>query len=592
MTPRHLSIGSICGAFGVVSIGMTLVLMTTGCDQAPSPPATGGESEDLGSPTDAEPASSTNATSSDSIRLRDSSRAAGLANVRTTSGRDPSTQIVEVKGGGLGLIDFDQDGDLDLIVPNGATLESPEAGPGARLLRNLSEQGRLAFEDATEGSGLEGHRAWSFGVAVGDVNADGRDDLLIGTLGVDRLWLNQGGGRFTDATAAWGLDDDDGWTTSLGLGDLDGDGDLDLVAVGYLEFDPADPLPTSNFRGIEVLSGPRGIPARGDRWYENLGDRFERREMNAAPRFGLNLAILDFDGDGRQDVLVGNDSQGNQLHRNLGDWKFEEIGVRSGAATNQEGEAQATMGMAIGDVDGNGTPDVFSTNFSSDTNTLHANLDGFFDDRTRRLGLAEGSRQQLGWATEFADLDHDGDEDVLVFNGHVYPQATIERMDSPYAQPPGVWRRDANRFVFVDPTKEDFAEFVAENPWLLEAHRDRAAVFTDFDLDGDVDIAVVELNGPLRLLENLHNQNDDWVVIQPVPALGAEVRLRAGESTQFRWIRGGGPFQSTASPEAHFGLSEKDQSRPLVAEVRWPDGVSQTVAVEPGTRTRIIRSEP
>jgi hypothetical protein len=314
--------------------------------------------------------------------------------------------------------------------------------------------------------------------------------------------------------------------------------------------------------------------------------------MNAAPRFGLNLAILDFDGDGRQDVLVGNDSQGNQLHRNLGDWKFEEIGVRSGAATNQEGEAQATMGMAIGDVDGNGTPDVFSTNFSSDTNTLHANLDGFFDDRTRRLGLAEGSRQQLGWATEFADLDHDGDEDVLVFNGHVYPQATIERMDSPYAQPPGVWRRDANRFVFVDPTKEDFAEFVAENPWLLEAHRDRAAVFTDFDLDGDVDIAVVELNGPLRLLENLHNQNDDWVVIQPVPALGAEVRLRAGESTQFRWIRGGGPFQSTASPEAHFGLSEKDQSRPLVAEVRWPDGVSQTVAVEPGTRTRIIRSEP
>ena len=208
------------------------------------------------------------------------------------------------------------------------------------------------------------------------------------------------------------------------------------------------------------------------------------------------------------------------------------------------------------------------------------------------MGLAEGSRQQLGWATEFADLDHDGDEDLVVFNGHVYPQATIERMDSPYAQPPGVWRREANRFVFVDPTKEDFAEFVAENAWLLEAHRDRAAVFTDFDLDGDVDIAVVELNGPLRLLENLHNRTDDWVVIQPVPALGAEVRLRAGESTQFRWIRGGGPFQSTASPEAHFGLSEKDQWRPLVAEVRWPDGVSRTVAVEPGTRTRIIRSEP
>ncbi|MDA0296216.1 MAG: CRTAC1 family protein [Planctomycetota bacterium] len=592
MNDRHLPGRSIIGScFALVSIGMLLVFAITGCDRSPSPPPADRESVNVESSPEKSESSVT--TSGVSIRLRDASIDAGLADVRTTSGRDPSTQIVEVKGGGLGLIDFDQDGDLDLIVPNGATLESPAKGPGARLLRNLSvETGRLAFEDATEGSGLEDHHAWSFGVAVGDVNDDGRDDILIGTLGVDRLWLNQGDGRFADATAVWGLDDDSGWTTSMGLGDLDGDGDLDLVAVGYLEFDPLKPFPTSSFRGVEVLSGPRGIPARGDRWYENLGDRFERRPVGAAARFGLNLAMLDFDGDGRQDVLVGNDSQGNQLHRNLGDWKFEEIGIKSGAATNQEGDSQATMGMAVGDVDGNGTPDVFSTNFSSDTNTLHANLNGFFDDRTRRSGLAEGSRQQLGWATEFADLDHDGDEDVLVVNGHVYPQATVESMDSPYAQPPGLWRRDGKRFVFVDPLKETFAGLVAENPWLLEAHRDRAAVFTDFDLDGDVDVVVLELNGPLRLLENLHDQTDDWVVIQPVPALGAEVRLRAGASTQYRWIRGGGPFQSTASPEAHFGLSVEDRVLPLVAEVRWPDGVSRTVAVQPGTRTRITRGKP
>jgi hypothetical protein len=164
-------------------------------------------------------------------------------------------------------------------------------------------------------------------------------------------------------------------------------------------------------------------------------------------------------------------------------------------------------------------------------------------------------------------------------------------MDSPYAQPPGLWRRDARRFVFVDPLKETFTGLVAENPWLLEAHRDRAAVFADFDLDGDVDVVVLELNGPLRLLKNLHDRNDDWVVIQPIPALGAEVRLRAGASVQHRWIRGGGPFQSTTSPEAHFGLSVEDRMLPLVAEVRWPDGVSRTVAVEPGTRTRIRRSD-
>ena len=564
---------------GVVSLGIALICVAVGCDRPPSSSA-----DDPGS--SARPRH-------DGIRLRDASQDSGIAEIFTTSGRDPSTQIIEVKGGGLGLIDFDQDGDLDLIVPNGATLDAPTEGPGARHLKNLaSETGRIAFEDVTDGSGLEEHRDWSFGVAVGDVNADGRDDLLIGTLGVNRLWLNQGDGRFADATSDWGLDDDSGWTTSLGLGDLDSDGDLDLVAVGYLEVDPAQPLPTSNFRGVEVLSGPRGIPAREDRWYENVGGRFERRPMDAPSRFGLNLAVLDFDGDGWQDVLVGNDSQGNQLYRNLGDWAFEETGVRSGAATNQEGDAQATMGMAVGDVDGNGTPDVFSTNFSSDTNTLHANLDGFFDDRTRRLGLADGSRQQLGWATEFVDLDHDGDEDVLVFNGHVYPQATVERMDSPYAQPPGLWRRDGDRFAFVDPSKESHAELVAENPWLLEPHRDRAAVFADLDLDGDVDVVVLELNGPLRLLENLHDHTDDWVVIRPIPALGAEVRLRAGESTQHRWIRGGGPFQSTASPEAHFGLSAEDRLQPLVAEVRWPDGTSRTVAVDAGTRTDVTRSKP
>lgn len=527
----------------------------------------------------------------DGIRLRDASEASGLAAIRTTSGTDPSTRILEVKGGGIGLVDFDADGDLDLLVPNGATLDAPSAGPGARLLRNLAvETGTLRFEDATSGSGLEDHRAWSFGVAAGDVDGDGLDDLVVGTLGVDRLWLNDGEGGFRDATAAWGLDDASGWTTSPGLGDLDGDGDLDLVAVEYLDVDPAGPAITSTFRGIEVLAGPRGLEPRRDRWYENVGGRFERRDIASEPRYGLNLVILDFDGDGLQDVLVGNDSQGNQFHRNLGDWRFEEIGVRTGAATNGEGDAQATMGMAVADVDGDATPDVFSTNFSSDTNTLHVNRAGFFDDRTRRLGIAAGSRPQLGWATEFVDFDHDGDEDVLVLNGHVYPQASIETMDSAYAQAPGLWRRDGERFTHVDPASPESAAMVEANPWLREPHRDRAAVFADLDLDGDVDVVVVELNGPLRLLENRHDRNDDWVIVRPVPAAGAEVLLRDGDRVQRRWIRGGGPFQSTASPEAHFGLGAAGPEGPMTVEVRWPDGVVRAVDVQPGARVTVERN--
>ena len=529
------------------------------------------------------------------FRLRDATADAGLGGVVTTSGRDPSTAIVEVKGVGLAAIDGDGDGDLDLVVPNGATLDAPHAGPGARYLRNLAvETGRLAFEDATAGSGLEAHRDWSFGVAVGDVNGDGRDDLVIGTLGADRLWLGRGDGRFEDATAAWGLDDAKGWTSSVGLGDLDGDGDLDLVAVGYLAIDPGSPPEVSTFRGIEVLSGPRGLEPLADRWYENVGGRFERRDVESPARYGLNLVIADLDRDGRQDVLVGNDSHPNQWHRSLGDWRFEEVATKSGLATNREGDAQATMGMTIGDVDGDGSPDVFSTNFSSDTNTLHANRAGWFDDRTRPLGLAEGSRPLLGWACEFVDLDHDGDEDLVVFNGHVYPQASVETMDSAATQPPAVWRRDGSRFRFVDPSDPDESALVAANPWLTEPHRDRSAVFADLDLDGDVDIVVAEHNGPLRLLENRHvpdaGAGDDWLVVRPVPAIGAEIEVRSTAGVQRRWIRGGGPFQSNAASEAHFGMPGSDEG-PVSVEVRWPDGTRRTTVGLRGERLVIRRSD-
>ena len=525
-----------------------------------------------------------------SIRLRDVTEGSGLDSFRSTSGRDPSSTIVEVKGGGLALIDGDGDGDLDLVFPNGATLDRPSSGPGARYLRNLwVEEGRLAFEDATDGSGLDGHRDWSFGVAVGDVDGDGRDDLAIATLGGDRLWLGRGDGRFEDGTSAWGLEGEEGWSSSMGLGDLDADGDLDLVVVGYLDFDPSDPPGTSTFRGIEVLSGPRGLSARSDRWYENVGGRFERREVPAIARYGLNLVIADFDGDGLQDVLVGNDSHPNQYFRNLGDWNFEEIGVRTGAATNREGDAQATMGMAIGDVDGDGSPDVFSTNFSSDTNTLHSNRDGFFDDRTRPLGLAEGSRPMLGWATEFVDLEHDGDEDLVVFNGHVYPQATLETMDSTYAQSPGLWVREGETFRFVDPRDPDQASFFEANEWLRRPHRDRAAVFADLDLDGDVDVVVMEHNGRPRLLENQHDGLEDWLVVKPVPSSGAEVTVERGDRTQRRWIRGGGPYQSNAAPEAHFGFPPGG-SESIRIRVRWPDGTVLEETASPGRRVVVERA--
>ena len=535
---------------------MVIVLFLVGCDHSSAPPQP---------------------------LFVDATEGSGLEGVVMRSGEEPSTRIIEVKGGGLGLIDVDNDGDLDLFMPNGASLAAPSNGPGARLFRNLAVEGKpLHFEDISEGSGIEDHRVWSFGVAVGDVDQNGFDDLVVSTIGPNRLYLNKGDGTFSEASKSWGLAAESSWSTSLGLGDLDGDGDLDLYVVNYLDIDFDTPAPTSNFKGISVLAGPRGMVPRKDRVYENRGDHFVDRTMDVLGelpgRYGLNAALLDVNDDGRVDILVGNDSQGNFLLRNDGEWEFAEVGVSSGVATNLEGDAQATMGIAVGDVDSNGLPDFYSTNFSSDTNTLHLNVDGrFFDDGTNRFGLGVGTRAMLGWACEFGDFDLDGDEDLVLFNGHVYPQATLETMDSAYQQPPMYWERISDRFE------------ARRHPGLGGPHRDRTAVVADLDLDGDLDLVVGELNGPLRLIENT-TDTGNAVRIRPEMPLGTVIDVvfnDAGtERTLRRWVRGGGPFQSTASPIAHVGL-------PIGAivtsiEVSWPDGTAVRLSENLGQRLFVV----
>lgn len=531
------------------------------------------------------------------IRFTDVTATSGVA-ATMTSGRLPSSEILEVKGGGLALIDFDNDGDLDLFLPNGATLDAPEHGPGAKLFRNDSAKGHIRFTDVTAASGIR-HTRWSYGVAVGDVDGDGFDDLFIACFGPDVLLRNKGDGTFEDRSAASGLaaaERDREWGTGAAFADLDGDGDLDLYVANYIAFDPAHPPAKARFRSFEVMGGPKGLPAQGDRLFLNQGDgTFVDATASsgvgaAKPSYGLNVAILDFTGDGKPDIYVGNDSQANFLFKNEGSTpgadgkpvlRFSEIGLRAGIATNGEGLEQATMGTAIGDVDGNGWPDVFSTNFSSDTNTLHLNLNGtYFDDRTTQFNLAAVSRPLLGWAAAFIDFDHDGDEDLLVVNGHVYPQATKQSMDSDYEQRPLLMERRGKRF---EPLSEAGA-------WKLEPHRDRTAVFADFDQDGDVDIAIGELNGPVRVIENGHCTGDaqdpaDWLEIRLAGpkgnrhAIGSRLEVRcttaSGESlVQRRWLWGGGPFQSTLSPVAHVGIPAG--AKDIAVTVTWPDGSQST----------------
>jgi len=528
------------------------------------------------------------------------------------SGHAPASQILEVKGGGLALIDYDNDGDLDVFVPNGATMDSPTRGPGSRLWENL---GGLRFADATRKAGLN-WAGWGTGVAVGDVNGDGFDDLFISAYGPGALLLNTGDGGFRDATADSGLVDPR-WGTGCAFGDVDGDGDLDLYVAHYVEFHIDRPPPPDTFKGVKVFGGPLGLPAQGDALYGNRGDgTFEdvtaASGIGAAPSsYGLGALILDIDRDGRQEILVGNDSQPNFLfddpwdapgaapggqgaaggattHAPAGGWSrpLADRGVASGIATDKDGRAQATMGIAIADVDGNGLPDVFTTNFASDTNTLHVNRDGrFFEDRTAQYGLGAVSRPFLKWAALFDDFDADGDEDLLVVNGHVYPQATMETMDSEARQPPLLFAREGPRFERVtDP---------AAGAWLAGKHVDRSAVLGDLDGDGDMDIVIGELNGPLRVLRNDAGPDgglgNHWLIVELADdrpgarnrrGLGSCVELTVGGVTRTRWIVSGGSFLSASEAVAHFVVPKAQiegagGTASARLTVTWPDGTQQ-----------------
>lgn len=544
------------------------------------------------SPAPAAGATAAVAATPGAIRLEDVTASSGI-DFTTTSGTLPPTQIIEVKGGGVALIDFDGDGDEDILFPNGATLASPHEGPGARLYENL---GSMRFRRVEPDPPL---RAWAFGPAVGDFDGDGREDIVVACHGSIRMLLNAGGGSFTDASdrLPQAARDVSAWNTSVAAGDLDADGDLDLYVTRYLRFDPSAPPGPSLFKGVPVMSGPRGLDPQGDVLMRNVGGgRFEDATVRSGiaalpPSYGLNAAVADFTGDGAPDILVANDSQPDMLLRNLGDMRFEDAGRRMGVATNMEGTDQASMGIAIGDVNGDGLPDAHISVFSSDTNTMHESREGrFFDDRTGVRGVGVPSRRLCGWASAFADLDHDGDEDLVTVNGHTYPQATLALMDSEWEQPMLVLERRGDRFEPVPPE--------ALGPGCGAPHRDRSAVFADLDGDGDVDSIVGGLNQPVRVIRNARDQADDWVAIRlddprsagNRAARGSRLRLEAGGVRQTRWLAGGGPFQSNRSVEAHFGTGSA--RGPWTLEVTWPDGGVSTHTIGRPGRHRIVRPGP
>ena len=533
------------------------------------------------------------------VRFVDVTEGSGL-DFTTTSGRQPSRQILEVNGGGIALFDYDNDGDPDLFVANGATLDSPDVGPGCRLFRNETESGEIRFTDVTTTAGIDLDR-WAMGVATGDIDGDGYVDLHVTCWGPNAMLRNRGDGTFEDITTIAGIDDD-AWSTSSAFGDIDGDGDLDLYVVNYLEFDPSAPPPPTRYKEQDVLSGPQGLVPQADRFWINDGQgRFEdagRLGMieRSEPAYGLNAIIIDFDDDGRQDILVGNDSMGNNLFvhsESEGEpLTLIDAGRASGLSANMDGSEQATMGMAVGDLDADGRPDLFTTNFSADTNTLHRSLDGGgWQDRTRQYGLGMPSRPWLGWTTVFLDVDYDGLEDLIILNGHVYPNATIETMDSRYEQPPQILLRRGDRFNSLEADEND--------NWLGVPRRDRAGAVGDLDGDGDPDLVTAELNGPVRVIQNqtpspadrqpiMIHLEDDRPWTSNKNGLGSRLRLISTPPVT-RWIHSGGAFQSAHDAAAFLTLPTENKTSSL--EITWPDGDVTIHEIRYATHLLIRHSE-
>ena len=422
-----------------------------------------------------------------------------------------------------------------------------------------------------------GNRHWGMGVAAGDYDNDGWVDLFVCNYGPNTLYRNNGDGTFRDVTATAGVGDGR-WGVSASWGDYDADGRLDLYVTNTVQFDTKAPDPMDcHYRGITVQCGPLGMVGDSDILYRNNGDGTFRDVSEKAgvsdvtPSYGLGAIWSDYDNDGDLDLYVANDQMANFLFRNQGDGTFEETGLFAGAAFSDDGTAQGSMGVDFGDYDRDGLLDIYITHFSDDYNTLFRNLgQGRFRDMTRGAGLTFSSWPMVGWGTGFVDLDHDGWEDIFAANGHVFPQVDGYKIGTSFHQRSQVFRNlGQGKFQEVSAGLDK-----------LKSWSSRGVAFADYDNDGDIDVAVNNLDGVPWLLKNQKgSEAGNWLMLSLEgtrtnrSAIGARVSLETAEGKQMREVRGGSSYESTHDFRVHFGLGRLETVRKLT--VRWTDGTTQ-----------------
>lgn len=529
------------------------------------------------------------------IVFQDVAKQAGLTVWHHAMGTPEKQFILEAVGSGVALLDYDNDGWLDIYMVNGSTYDamSGKATPPHAALFHNNHDG--TFTDVAAKAGVTNDR-WGFGVAVGDFDNDGWPDLYVANFGKNRLYRNNHDGTFTDVAEKAGVTLGN-WSTGVTFGDYDGDGRLDIFVAGYVHYDLKNPpVPGSKtvtthfcqFRGVAVMCGPRGLQGEGDHLFHNNGDgTFTDVSVKAGVSdpnhyYGFTPVFADFNNDGKPDLAVADDSTPNYFYRNKGNGTFADESYASGFALNQDGRETATMGLAVGDYRNNGLLDIMTTDFSDDYKVLYRNDGGSsFTDVSYQAGLARDTIPFLGWGVGFLDFDNDGWKDILMVNGHVYPAVDNQDWGTTYAERPLLYHNDHGKLFTAVPA--------VEGTGLAAVIAGRGAAFGDLFNNGRIDVVISVEDGVPVLLKNVDADHHHWVELRliggaksPRDAVGATVYLTANGMRQRGDVLSGGSFISSNDPRVHFGLG--DAKAAGTAEIHWPDGMKEKIQL-PGEDT-------
>ena len=510
-------------------------------------------------------------------------------NVKTIFGGEHKNKyLLETTGCGAAFYDYDNDGWLDIFLVNGTRLEGFPAGsePISRLFRNNRDG---TFTDVTVKAGV-GHAGWGQGCCIGDYDNDGWDDLFVTYFGKNVLYHNNGDGTFANVSEKAGVaSTGKRWSTGCAFVDYDRDGKLDLFVANYINMDLATaPVPESGpclYKSVMVACGPPGLEGSKNILYHNNGDGTftdvsEKSGIASANgTYGLGVLTADFDNDGWPDIYVADDSTASALYQNKKNGKFQDIAIEAGCALSPDGKPQAGMGVSAADYDMDGNLDIVKTNFAGDTPSLYHNLGGAsFEDTTFTAGLGTHT-QFLGWGCGFFDMDNDGWPDILICNGHVYPEVEQLKTEAGYAQ---------RKLVYQNLRNGHFADVSFQvGPGISDPSASRGAAFGDFDNDGDIDVVINCVNDYPQLLRCDSKLDHNWIKVRTIgtksnrSGIGARITCVThlpGETkphSQIDEVRSGGGYFSQNDLRVHFGLGKAEKVDTI--EIRWPSGQVDTL---------------